>query len=87
MADELSLLKKSLNEGKVVKGSDEVLKLLRQGKIKKIYLASNAPEKVVEDINNLTKLNKVVVVKLKKPSDELGVFCKKPFSIAVLGVR
>ncbi len=81
------LLKKSLNEGKVVVGTQRVIKLLKQGKLKKIYLSSNCPAEVVADLEHYSKLAKTEIVRLKQPNDELGIFCKKPFSISVLGVR
>ncbi len=85
--NEETLLKQALTEGKVVIGTQRVLKLLKQGKLKKIYLSSNCPDKVLSDIQYYSKMTKVAVVKLKKPNDELGTFCKKPFSISVLGVK
>ena len=84
---EEALLKKSLNEKKVVMGTDQTMKLLKQGKLKKIYLASNCSEKTVVDIKHYSKLANVPVVKLSRPNDELGIFCKKPFSISVLGIK
>lgn len=85
--NEEALLKKSLSEGKVVIGTQQVIKLLKQGKLKKIYLSSNCPAEVIADLEHYSKLAKTEIVKLNRSNDELGIFCKKPFSITVLGVR
>lgn len=81
------LLKAALAEGKVVIGTDETLKFLKQGKLKKIYLAANCPSELMADIHHYSKLANVIVVKLNRPNDELGTFCKKPYAITVLGVE
>ncbi|MBW2963218.1 ribosomal L7Ae/L30e/S12e/Gadd45 family protein [Candidatus Woesearchaeota archaeon] len=85
--NEEAALKKSLNEGKVVIGTQQVVKLLKQGKLKRIYLSSNCPAEVIADLEHYSKLAKTEIVKLSQSNEELGTFCKKPFSISVLGVR
>ncbi len=39
-------IKKNLNSNKIILGSNKVLKLIRAGKIKKVYIASNCREKI-----------------------------------------
>ncbi len=85
--NEEKLLKEAIKEGKVILGTERVMKLLKKNKLKKIYLSANCPEKVVLDIQHHSKLAKVAVIKLNKTNDELGSFCKKPFSVSVLGVQ
>ena len=85
--NEEALLKKALTEGKVVIGKQQTMKLLKQGKIKKVYLASNCPDDFVQEVKHYSQLAKAVVVKLNRPNDELGIFCKKPFSVSVLGLK
>lgn len=85
--NEEALLKKSLKEEKVVFGTKQTLDLLKKAKLKKVYLSSNCPEKIVSDVEHYGKLAKIEIVKLDKPNDELGIFCKKPFSISMLGLR
>jgi ribosomal protein L30E len=41
---------------------------------------------VEQEIAHLASLCKADVVRLDVPNTELGVICKKPFSIMVLGV-
>ncbi|MEM3154937.1 MAG: ribosomal L7Ae/L30e/S12e/Gadd45 family protein, partial [Candidatus Woesearchaeota archaeon] len=79
-------LKKVLESKKVVLGTDETLKLLRQGKIKKVYITSNCEGNAKEDIERLCKVAEVECVELSQSNDEIGVICKKPFAVSVVGV-
>ena len=78
-------LKKALQENKVIIGKDRVLKKLRIGKLNKVYLASNCPSIIKDDIKHLAKINKIQVIEAKQDNEQLGIICKKPFSISVLG--
>ncbi len=77
-------IKKAIKEKKIIIGADITLKKLRIGKLKKIYLASNCRKDTREDIIHYAKLNNVEVINLEKTNEELGILCKKPFSISVL---
>lgn len=77
-------LKKILKEKKVTFGSERTLKLLRRGELTEIFIASNCPKDVKADIMHYAKLSNVKVIELEEPNDELGIICKKPFSISVL---
>jgi large subunit ribosomal protein L30e len=77
-------IKKRVKEGKVIIGTSRTIKALKLGKVERVYLTSNCPDDVKEDIEYYGKLSKTKVVKLRQPSSELGVICKKPFSISVL---
>jgi len=78
-------LKKFLKENKVIIGTNQVMKNLKLGKLKQVYLASNCPGNTKEDIKHYAKLNNVKVNELKENNEQLGVVCRKPFSISVLG--
>ena len=80
-------IKRILKEEKTIMGSERVIKELRNGKIKKVFLASNCPEVAANDIEQYCTIAKVELVKLIYPNDELGTICKKPFAISVLGAR
>ena len=77
-------LKKALKEKTITFGTEKTLKMLRNGKAKKIFLSSNCPEAITETIEYYAKLNNIDVVKLKIPNDEIGLTCKKQFGISVL---
>ena len=77
-------LKKMLQENRVVMGADIVLRKLRIGELKKVYLASNCPKNLREDIKHLSKIHNISVVEAKEDNEALGTICRKPFSISVL---
>ncbi len=87
MADDFAELKKLQAANKLVVGKEETLKLLRQGKAGKVFLASNCDPKVREDISQYCKLGNVEIVELSQSNDEVGVLCRKPFAISVVGVE
>jgi len=82
--DEIRKLFKGKN---IIVGAKRTLKLLRTDKIKKVYVSSNCSEILRKSIEHYSKLSKTSIVKLKYPNDELGILCKKPFAISVLGVK
>ena len=77
-------IKKLLKDKKLIIGTSRTIKNLKLGKISKIFLSSNCPAHVKDDINYYSKLTDIAIVKLKYPNNELGVICKKPFSISIL---
>ena len=79
-------IKKLIKAGNVIIGTEKSLKGLKLGRIERIMVSSNCPEKVEKDINYYAGLSGTEVQKLDYPNDELGVICKKPFSISVLAV-
>lgn len=79
-------IKKIVKEDKVVIGSERTLKNLKLGKISKVLISSNCPARVEKSIMHYSALSGAEAVKLKYANEELGVICKKPFSISMLGV-
>lgn len=84
--EELKLLKTKLQEDKVTVGTESVLKGIKKGSLGKVFLASNCPQKVKEDILYYANLVALPIVELKLNNEELGIFCKKNFLISALGV-
>ena len=79
-------IKKLLKAGNVIIGTEKSVKSLKLGRVQKILLSSNCPAGVEKSINYYAGLNDAEIHKLEFPNDELGVICKKPFSISVLAV-
>lgn len=79
-------LKKLLDAGKLVIGEDETLKSLRSGKVRKVFVSSNASEASVLSLERYCALNDIDLVRLDKSSDETGTLCKRPFAVSVIGV-
>jgi len=84
MTDEL---RNALNENKVIIGSKQTIKNLRLKNVKLIILASNCPENIKKDIDYYSKQTGIKVDKFNGTAKQLGVFCGKPFSIAVLAIK
>lgn len=79
-------IKKLLTSKKILFGKDEVLKNIRKGLIAKVFVASNCPDEAMKDIAKYSKLSGFEVLETKVPNDDLGSVCKKPFSIAIIGL-
>jgi large subunit ribosomal protein L30e len=79
-------IKKLLNSEKLIMGKDETLKAIRSGKLKKLFLASNADPKFLKDIDYYKNMTEIEIVNLQLTNEEIGSLCRKPFSISVLGV-
>ncbi len=79
-------IRKGLKEKKLVIGANTVMRNLRAGKLKKIFLASNPPKTAEEDIVHYAKIAECPVAKLAIANDELGIICKKQFLVAVVGM-
>jgi large subunit ribosomal protein L30e len=84
--NEIEDIKRHLKEGKVLIGSEEVLKGLRKGVLSRIIMASNCNPGTADDIRHYSKIAGAEVTEASIPNDELGVVCKKPYAISVLGI-
>ena len=85
--DNITEIKKLLEEKKLVIGAQRTLKNLRAGKVGKIFVCNNPPEDTKKDLDHYCKISGVEMIDLDVPNDELGLLCKKPFSIAVLSTH
>jgi large subunit ribosomal protein L30e len=79
-------IRRLLAAKKLVIGNERTLKMLQAGKLSSIMLSANCADSIAETLNKYSALAGVEIKKIGLPSDELGVTCKKPFSISVLGV-
>lgn len=72
---------------KLVLGAERTVKLLRSGKLNKVFVASNCDATVREDIERYCKLGDVECVELSQTNEEIGTICRKPFAISVVGIQ
>ena len=86
MTDIVTELKKHVKEEKLILGKEKTLKLLRSGGLSKIFRASNCPQELKDNIDHYASLTDIEVVDVPLSNEELGTICKKPFSIAVMGL-
>ncbi|MGE0792930.1 MAG: ribosomal L7Ae/L30e/S12e/Gadd45 family protein [Candidatus Woesearchaeota archaeon] len=79
-------IKKLLDSDKLIIGLKRTLKNLKKSKVEKVFLAKDCPEGFEEDIEYYGKFADLKIEKLDMACDDLGLFCKKPFPITVIGV-
>ena len=77
----------ALKEKKLVFGTDKTLQMLKNNEAELVFLSSNCPQDVQEKVNYLARISNVLVTVLTQTNEELGAFCKKPFSISVASIR
>ncbi len=78
---------KFAREGKLVIGTKRTLKLLKEGKIKRVYVASTCPKNILDVIEKYSKDKNVKVIYVKKTSSDFGKMLGKPFLVTVAGVK
>lgn len=81
MSDEL---KKAIKEQKLVYGTNETIKRLKLGSCKAVFIASNCPKRVRDDIKRYSGLCGAAVNELDIPDSEIGMLCKRRHSVSVL---
>ncbi len=79
-------IKKLVKEKKVIIGTERTIKSLKLGRIDRVIMSSNCAQNTADDISYYAGLSNAETVKVSYNNDELGVICKKPFSISVISV-
>lgn len=79
-------ISKNLKAKKILIGTDRTVKSLKLGKVQKVFLASNCPSDVENDIAKYSKMSGAEVISLEQNNEDLGFICKKRYSISVLSV-
>jgi len=79
-------IKKLIGSDKLIIGTTKTVKELKLGRLKKVYLTLNCPDKVKKNIEHYGKLVETDIEVINIPNSELGVLVKKPFSISVMSV-
>ena len=72
---------KQFQDGKLVIGTNNTLKMLKSGKLETVYITTTTPEEIK------SKITGVEVKKLKMNATDLGKLLGKNFPIALCGVR
>lgn len=83
---ELNDLRKLIANKALVIGADRTIKELKKGSLSKVILASNCAEDIKETMKQYCKLSKIPCEELKDIDTEVGVVCRKQYSISVAGV-
>jgi ribosomal protein L30E len=86
MTDAAEEIKQLQAEKRLVLGTEQTEKLVRQGKLAKVYLSSNCPPAVKADLTKFCKLSGIECQELAATNEELGVWCRKQYAVSVIGV-
>jgi len=68
-------------------GTREVLKAIERGEVKKVIIASNAPDWIREKLEKAAKEKGVEIEHFSGDEERLGTRFGKPFPIACAGVK
>ena len=79
-------IRKLVKAGNFIIGTGRTLKSLKLGKIDKVIISSNCPDRVSKSISHYAALSNAETFSVPYPNEELGVICKKPYSISVLSI-
>ncbi|MFT4303911.1 MAG: ribosomal L7Ae/L30e/S12e/Gadd45 family protein [Candidatus Woesearchaeota archaeon] len=86
MKTTLEDLKKIAQSEQVVFGSNQVIRKLKRGEIKKIFLASNVPAKIEEDIRYNANISGIEIEVIDMPNDEFGMIFKRVHPVLTMGI-
>jgi len=87
MIDVDKAISTAVKTGKVVLGANEALGSAKAGKARLIFVASNTPVELRENIEYYGKLSEVPVVAYKSNSVDLGMVCGRKFAVTALTVK
>ena len=83
----IKIIKSALKEKKVIIGYKQVLRQIKIGNPEIIIYANNLPKDKLEELEHNTKTGSIKTCKFPKDSIELGLVCKKPFSVSILAIK
>lgn len=84
--DIAEMLKVKMQQKELVVGMKSVIKGIQRGKLVKVFLASNSPVKMKEDLIRYAALAHIPMHELPQTNEELGIICKKNFLVSVVGL-
>jgi len=84
--DKYKEIKQMLESDRLVIGTERTMKLLKQGKLELVYLSSNCPDDIKTQVMHYSKMSQIETKELDIPNDDLGVLCRKPFMISMIGL-
>ncbi|MGC9079543.1 MAG: ribosomal L7Ae/L30e/S12e/Gadd45 family protein [Nanopusillaceae archaeon] len=79
-------IKRNVEDKRIVIGTNRTLKMIKNGKVEKVFLAKNTPENIKNDIIYYSKLGNFEVEILNYTNEEIGLLLKKPYKISVISI-
>lgn len=80
-------IRKLLRDDALVLGTDLVLKGVKAGAIKKVFVVSNVAARTLKMLQHYQKIANFELEQTELTNKELGILCRKRFSVAVIGVK
>ena len=80
-------IKEAIASNNAIIGTRRVLKTMRTGEVSSVVIAKNCPDNVKKDVMHYSKVGGIEVNEYNGTGKDLGTFCGKPFSIAVLAIK
>ncbi|MBI4021499.1 MAG: ribosomal L7Ae/L30e/S12e/Gadd45 family protein [Candidatus Aenigmarchaeota archaeon] len=87
MTDATKDIKQALKDGKLVIGTRETVKLLKQGGISAVIVPTNVPAGIRKDLERYAGLGASELRTFEGDSVTLAQVCGKPFKILALGIK
>ena len=84
--EDITKIKKAIDDKKLIIGSQRVVKELKRSKLLEVFITANCENRVKEDLKHYSSMQKVKLTSLDINNEELGVICKKPFSVSIIGI-
>ncbi len=81
------LIEKAIKENKITLGEGSVENMLKHGELASVIIASNCFSEKQKILKDLCVLNKAEFLTFEGDSKDLGVACKKPFNINIIGIK
>lgn len=81
-----SLIKDAEKQGRLLIGSNRVVREMKKGRLIAVIYASNLPEALARDINHYASVSGVEMKGFAGDSIKLGETCGKPFGILLIGI-
>ena len=76
-----------IEQDNIIIGENETLRALKQGGLSHVYLANNAKQSTVDDVEYYAGLqDNVDVTHLDEHNADLGDRCGKPFNVQVVSI-
>jgi ribosomal protein L30E len=80
-------IKEAMKSGKLLIGSNCVLKDLKKGGLEALIFASNLPEASRKGIDSQATVSGIEVREFGADSAKLGEACGKPFNVLLIGIK
>ncbi len=79
-------IRKAIDTGKVILGTDKSMVALKSGEAKLVIYAANSKKDAVEDLLHYASLASISTMEYKGTGVDLGMVCGKPFIVSMLTI-